>query len=112
MDFSIKKVLYSEKLRRCWNEASLCFSITTTLQVCKIGILLIMDPTFHCKMTPTGRCVGAGDGVAAQKQTIVKVGREHGVGCAKLSETIERWTSSAFLTMNGPRREKREKKRS
>ena len=29
---------YSEKLCRCWNEASLCFSTTTTLQVCRIGI--------------------------------------------------------------------------
>ena len=36
---------YSEELRRCWNEASLCFSASTTLQVCRIGILLTMDPT-------------------------------------------------------------------
>ena len=42
---------------------------------------------------------GAGDGAAAQKQTIVNVGREHRDGCAKLSETNERWTSLAFLTM-------------
>ena len=36
---------YGEELRRCWNEASLCFSTTTTLQVCRIGILLTMDST-------------------------------------------------------------------
>ena len=36
---------YSEELHRCWNEASLCFSFFTTLQVCRIGILLTMDPT-------------------------------------------------------------------
>ena len=46
---------YSEELRRCWNEASLCFSTTTTLQVCRIGILLTMDPTQDYKMTMTSR---------------------------------------------------------
>ena len=40
---------YSEELRRCWNEASFCFS-TATLQACRIGILLTMDPTLHCKI--------------------------------------------------------------
>ena len=44
---------YGEELRRCWNEASLCFSTTTTLQVCRIGILLTMDPTLHYKMKVT-----------------------------------------------------------
>ena len=43
----------------------------------------------------------AGYGAAAQKQTIVNVGREHRDGCGKLSETIELWTSLALLTMNG-----------
>ena len=49
-DVSIKKV---QELRRCWNEASLCFSTTTTLQVCRIGILLTMDPTLRYKMKVT-----------------------------------------------------------
>ena len=40
---------HSEKLRRRWNEASLCFSTTTALQLCGIGILLTMDPTPHNK---------------------------------------------------------------
>ena len=31
------------------------FSTTTTLQVCKTGILLTMDPTLHYKMTVTSR---------------------------------------------------------
>ena len=44
---------YSEELRRCWNEDSLCFSTTTTLQVCRIGVLLIVDPTLHYKMKVT-----------------------------------------------------------
>ena len=52
-DLSIKKSAYGEKPRRCWNEASLCFSTTTTLQVCRIGILLTMDPTLHYKMKVT-----------------------------------------------------------
>ena len=63
---------YSEELRRRWNEASLCFSTTTTLQVCRIGILLTMDPTLHYKMTET----------RAQKQTVFIVDREHRDGCA------------------------------
>ena len=46
---------HSEELRRCWNEAGLCFSTTTTVQVCRIGILLIMDPTLRFKMTVTSR---------------------------------------------------------
>ena len=37
----------SEELRRCWNEASLCFSTATTLQVCRIGIF-----TDHASHTP------------------------------------------------------------
>ena len=41
--FSTKKVPTGKELRRCWNEASLCFSTTTTLQVCKIGILLTTE---------------------------------------------------------------------
>ena len=49
-DPSIKKVLMVEKLRRCWNEASVCFNTSTTLQFCRIGILLTMDPTLHHKM--------------------------------------------------------------
>ena len=52
-DVSIKIGAYSEELRRCWNEAALCFSTTTTLQVCRIGILLNMDPTLHYKTKVT-----------------------------------------------------------
>ena len=51
-----------------------------------------MDPTLHCKMMghPLTR---ASTGRAAQKQTIVNIGREYRDGCAKLSETDESWTS-------------------
>ena len=41
---------YRDKRCRCWNEASFCFSTTTALQMCKIGIPLTMDPTLHCRM--------------------------------------------------------------
>ena len=41
---------YSEELRRCWNETGLCFRSTTTLQVCRTGVLLTMDPILHYKM--------------------------------------------------------------
>ena len=43
----------SEELRGCLNKTSLCFSTTATLQVCRIGILLIMDPALHYKMKVT-----------------------------------------------------------
>ena len=61
-DLSIKKVPTAKNLRRCWNEASLCFSTTTTLQVCRIGILLTMDPTPHHKMKVTSLMMESGDG--------------------------------------------------
>ena len=38
---------YSEELCKCWNEACLRFSITTTLQVCRIG-----NSTDHGPHTP------------------------------------------------------------
>ena len=54
---------------------------TTTLQVCRIGVLLTMDPTLHYKMMghPLTR---AGTGRVSQKQKIVNVDREHRDGCA------------------------------
>ena len=76
---------HSEKLRTCWNEASLCFSATTPLHVCRIGILLSMDPTLYYKMyqgshncchEPTSD-VQIGDA----EQTIISIGREHRDGC-------------------------------
>ena len=66
---------YSEQLCRCWNVASLCFITATTLHVCRIGVLLTMDPPLHYKMMghPLKR---AGAGCATQKQTIVSIGHE------------------------------------
>ena len=49
-DFRNKKVSTAKKLCRCWNEACLCFSTTTTLQVCRIGLPLTRDPSFHYRM--------------------------------------------------------------
>ena len=42
-----KKGTDSEKLCRCGNAASLCVSTTTTAHICRIGILLTVDPTRH-----------------------------------------------------------------
>ena len=47
METHCQESAHGEKLRRCWNEASLCFSTTTTSQVRRIGILLTMDPTLY-----------------------------------------------------------------
>ena len=47
-DISIKKVLTA---KNCADVGSLCLDTTTTLQVCRIGILLTMDPTLQSKMT-------------------------------------------------------------
>ena len=45
-DLSINKVLTAKN----------CADVgTTTLQVCRIGVLLTMDPTLHYKMTVTSR---------------------------------------------------------
>ena len=49
--------------------------------------------------------IRAGTRRAAQKQTIVNIGREHRDGCAKLSATIERRTTLALLTRGERRRE-------
>ena len=43
-DLSVMKVLSAKKLCRCWNGTSLCFCTATTLQVCRIGIPLTVDP--------------------------------------------------------------------
>ena len=48
MEISLSKGYLQRKLCRCWNEASLCISTTTTLQICMIGILLTVEPTLHC----------------------------------------------------------------
>ena len=51
-----------EELRKCWNEANLCFSTAATLQVCRIGILWAMDPTLHYKMKADEAHDGSGEG--------------------------------------------------
>ena len=38
---------YGEELRGSGNEASLCISTTTTLQFCRIGVLLAVGPTLQ-----------------------------------------------------------------
>ena len=85
-DISIKKVPTAKNCADVGTNPASAFGTTTTLQVCRIGILLTMDPALHCKMMARAGD-GAGDGAAAQKQKIVNVGREHRDGCAKLSET-------------------------
>ena len=87
----------SEELRRCWNEASLCFSITTTLQVCRIGFLVTMDPTLHYKMTVMSRwwiwwwVCRPGD-TSTETESCQRWSWTSRRMC-QLSETSERWTS-------------------
>ena len=92
---------HGEELRRCWNEASLCFSTPTTLQFCRICILLIMDPTLHYKMKVRQPMMDL--------VTVLQSRSEHrdpgtetdscqrwswaSRRMCKLSETSERWTS-------------------
>ena len=45
-----RKFQTAKNVSRCWNEASLCISTTTALQICRIGVLLTMDLTLHYKM--------------------------------------------------------------
>ena len=71
---------YCEKLCRCWKEASLCFSTTTTLQLCRLCILLTMDPTLHYKMYQGSQLLKRAD-VGGAEQTIASMGREHQDGC-------------------------------
>ena len=85
----MKKVPTAKKLCRCWSETSLCFSTSATLQVCRIGILLTMDPTLHYKMKADEPMMDlvkntetVGGRSRIQKQTCVNVDCEHRDGCA------------------------------
>ena len=75
-DLSVREGAHSEELRRCWNEASLWFSITTTLQVCRIGALLIVDPTLHYKMKVTQPMMDLVKGCSPDTDTETR--RKHG----------------------------------
>ena len=87
---------YSEELRRWWNEASLCFSTATTLQVCRIGMPLPQDDDEPVtELQHRNR----------QLSTLCGEHRDR-CRCAKLGETKERWTSLVLITMNGSRRGK------
>ena len=97
MEISVPRKSYSEQLFICWNEASLCISTTTALQVCRIGILLTMDPTLHYNEKGDELTMDLVAGLQtrpiwtqrpdvitetrAQKQTVVSVDREHRDGC-------------------------------
>ena len=50
METSVSRKFLRRKTAKMWNEASLCFSTTRTLQVCRIGILLTK---LHYKMKVT-----------------------------------------------------------
>ena len=52
-DLSIKKVPTAKNCADVGTKPVSAFSNTTTLQVCRIGILLTIDPTLHCKMKVT-----------------------------------------------------------
>ena len=91
-----RRCLQRRSVRRCWNEASLCFN-TTTLQVCRIGILLTMDPTLHYKMTVTRRWWiwwrGCRPGDTRTETDSFQRRSWTSRRMCKLSETNERWTS-------------------
>ena len=90
-DLSIKKVPTAKNCADVGTKPSLCFSTTTTLQVCRIGIPLTTDPTLHYKMKVMSLLVtrlqtrrehrDPGE-ARAQKQTVDSVDRDHGDGCA------------------------------
>ena len=50
-DFNFKRVLTGQKLCGCGNEASLCYSSSAALQICRIGILL----THACVLVTVSR---------------------------------------------------------
>ena len=52
-DLSIKKVPTAKNCADVGTKPVSAFSTTTTLQVCRICILLTIDPTLHCKMKVT-----------------------------------------------------------
>ena len=117
-DLSIKKVPSAKNCADVGTKPVSASMTTTTLQVCKIGKLLTMDPTLHYKMKADEADDGSGEGLQprfrqrpdmhtetrrdhgkprAQKQTVVSVDREHRDGCAKLSETSE-WRTSLSIS--------------
>ena len=52
-DLSIKKVPTAKNCEDVGTKPGVCFSTATTLQVCRIGFLLDMDPTLHYRMKVT-----------------------------------------------------------
>ena len=54
-ELGIKKVLTAKNCADVGTKPVSAFSTTTTLQVCRFGIILTMDPTLHYKMTVTSR---------------------------------------------------------
>ena len=82
---------HSENLCRCWNDASLCFCSTTTLQVCRIGIVLTMDPTLR-DVPGIAHLLTRAD-VGDAEQTIVITGCEHRDWCKSGMKPLERWKS-------------------
>ena len=92
-DLSIKKVPTAKK---CADVGTKPVSASVLQQHCKVlQDWYSTDRGSHTPLQDGGSSrrragEGAGDGAAAQKQTLVNVGREHRDGCATLSETIER----------------------
>ena len=70
---------YIEKLSVCGNEAGLCFSTTTTLQICRFGILLTVGP--HTPLPEMSRASEMKMEMKEQKQTISYSSCEHRKGC-------------------------------
>ena len=91
-DLSIKKVLTAKNYADVETKPDFaCFSTTTALLVCRIGVLLTMDPTLHHKMI--GHLLnGVSAGCVKQKAETDKMSElvvNIGTG-GKLSETLGR----------------------
>ena len=85
------------------NKTSLCFGTTTTLQVCRTGILLTRDPTLHCKMdcSPDTYTKPRRDremSQKARKQTVVNVDREHRDGCVSWVKPLTIRHKNSYIT--------------
>ena len=63
-DLRIKKVLTAKNRAHVGTKPVSANSTTTTLQVCRSGILLTMDPTLHYKMRGDEAYDGSGDAPA------------------------------------------------
>ena len=86
-DLSIKKVLTAKMCADVGMKPVSAFCVATTLQVCRIDILLTVDPTLHNKKM--GHLLNRAD-VGGAEQTMITTGFEHRDGCK--AECVEHFS--------------------